>query len=108
MSVKFTGPQWNAFLADEWPEEWWIDGEEVWVNGILQEGEIEAKPTDVVKLSGGTIYPGYNTPRSRKSYEHYARKWLKKYTTVTLRVSIDKEMAEKLKQAIKLAGGKLL
>ena len=108
MTVKFTGKQFKEFWAEEWPDSWWCDEEEVWVNGILWEDEADIEDTDQVKLVGGTIYTDEETNLQAMPLEKYARKWLKAQNSVTFLVVVNKELADAVRAACKELGGKVI
>lgn len=110
MTVKLTGAQWNAFVRNPWPEDWWVDDEEITVNGVPTKDPADIKDTDVIQVTGGYVSGVANEEGEEAvlhSFERLIRKWLKEQTTASLSVTCQKDRVQEVTAAIKAAGGRV-
>lgn len=95
MTVKLTGAELNAFMADKsfwWDGRWYQDAvisvnEGDWFDW---DGEkIEAQ--DQVRWQGGDVYDNEDVGSTFYSLEAELKKWLKKQTTTVIVLQVDKD-----------------
>jgi len=116
MTVKLTGKEWNEFMADE---AWWPDGryfeDEIlmYENGEVLEDYDGIPDTNKLKLDGGEVKdePSVNpiiTVDYIGTVESYFRQWCKVQTRTWLVVEVDKGQRNKVVEAVKAIGGKIV
>lgn len=113
MAAKTNGAEWKRYYNDKkiWSDKGaWHEDEEIYVNGQLADLDLDVgkvEDTDVIKLTGGTIY----TDESGEHYdslEAHFKKWQKKQTVKTFCVECNLNQFEVVQKAIIKAGGKIL
>lgn len=99
--MKTDNKTWQAYLAS-WPDDWYYEDAEEFVNGEKVSDIPDDLPDDaVIRIEGGCIYDGED---GRDLVRHFGA-WKRKQTTVRLIVEVDVTKADALKAAIKAAGG---
>ena len=113
MPVKMTGAEYKEFEEAPWPEDWWIEDEEILINGepLFEEQGFSAddiRNTDIITIKGGYIYTEMGMSSSRKSYESYVRAWKKKQSVTKLIVEVTKDGEKEAREEIKKMGYRVL
>ena len=103
-TIKTTGAEWTQFMSDPWPDDKWMDDEQLEVDGEPFEGDTDGIPdTAVVKIVAGVVYDG---DKERSLVAEFAA-WRKRQNTETFTVIADKSKVAAVNAAIVAAVGKV-
>lgn len=108
--VKTTGAEFWKFYEDEefWPNGAWHDDTLLMVDGeeVTDYDKENIPMNSKVTLDGGIVFLG-DSDDEGLSFESHFRKWKKTQTHVFLSVECHRDDLEKVKAAVKEAGGKV-
>ena len=107
MTIKMSGAEFNAFYSDPamWPEGVYHDDQIITINGVIVDDDCTPNDNDLVSITGG--YVTDEDGGDLGTLESYIRKWRKKQNTVVLLVECDMAKVDCVKDAVKVAGGRL-
>ena len=110
MTTKTTGAEWKRFYADKayWPEHSYHEDEELVVGGMTWTWEEEMTTiadAAVITVAGGIVYLADGNTEG-PSVESHFRRWRKAQTTVFFSCEAPRDLADAVKSAILLTGGK--
>jgi len=114
MTVKLTGKEWHIFMADE---AWWPDGRYFEEEILRREGEGALEDyegisdTNKLRLAEGSVMIESRTAHMDDcvgTLEAYFKRWRKAQTKTWLVVEVDKGQRNKVVEAAKNVGGKVL
>ena len=115
MSVKTTGAEYKAYIAETDPK-WWPDGSYmddtvIIVNGKEVGDDYDFDPSnlkdiDQVVIECGTYYK-FSADLDPSSLTAHFRSWRKAQSTVRFSVEVNKDKFDELKALIKANGGKV-
>ena len=117
MATKTTGAELKKFYTDPsfWTEDGntWHEEEELVVDGVPVSDEghdiLNIPDNAQVTVSGGSVYNDSLWPCEKApSFETYFKRWRKNQTTKFLSIEVPNNLLEKVIEAIKLAGGKVV
>lgn len=54
--LTITGKQWNDFVHEPWPDDWWLEDLYISVNGKPTAGPAGITDTDEIRLIFGSVY----------------------------------------------------
>ena len=116
MTVKATGAEYKAFMADLvfWPDDGknytWHEDDTTMIDSVVM-GDLhtlsDILDTAKITIDGGMVFNNTWPDESEPSLDTYFKRWRKAQNTVFLAVEAPKDKLEAVKAAIKAAGGKV-
>lgn len=111
--MKASGLEFKQFYNDDkyWSKGVWHEEEIVTINGKEVNDDFtfdDVKDEDEISIKEGMVYLNETIDIDNGiSFDSYFRKWKKEQNTVILLVNVQLQDLEKVKEAIKNAGGKI-
>lgn len=109
MTVKLTGADLNAFMADAefWANGRWYEDAMVSINGgeyFDWDGET-IEPEDMISWDGGIVYDSDRTGAGSRSLEPEIRKWMKARSVATIVIEVNKDHEADVRALLNSAPG---
>ena len=102
-TIKTTGAEFKAFIAEPWPDDKFMDDECIYVDGEEYEGPSERiKDTASLRVEGGYVQDPDGTTRTLAAE---FRAWRKRRDSVAMVVTCAKADANAVRAAVRAAGG---